>query len=234
VAGTALAIATLSSERVAVLTPDALRLFRFQSGRLVPLGTYPLPGPIEPVRFPGGLLLAHDDSIWLLRSGLPKAVLLAVDDRGGLGERALAEALPWPDCPFGLRYRNGTNLLEGAAVGLGDGPFLALLPSIAVDASGRLVVATATGPRPTELSAGPAVVSLGAGLFAAASADPPGSGDRILLLERDGEELRPVGSIPVAGAVRSLAIAANGRLLAAVETDGSTTLSWFDVERPAP
>ena len=233
-AGPALALAAFPSERVAVLAPDALRLFRWQGGRLVPLGVYALPGPIEPVRFSGGLLLAHDESIWLLRSGLAKAVLLAVDDRGGLSERVEAEALPWPDCPFGLRYRNGTNLLEGAAVGLGDGPFLALVPGIAIDASGRLLVATASGPRPTDLSAGPALVSLGDGLFAAASADPPGPSDRILLFERDGDELRPSGSIPVAGAVRSLAIASPGRLLAAVEADGKTLLSWFDVERHAP
>jgi len=236
VEGPVFALALLPGERVAVLARDAVRVYRFHGGELVRLSERTLPEP-EPVRFPGGLLAATEDAVWVQRSGLPRALLLAVDEAGALVERGEAEAFPWPGCPRGLRHRDGTNLLEGAPEGLGAGPFLAVAAGVAVDPEGRLLLATADGPRPSVLRAGPALVSLGDGLFAAASASAPGPADTILIFERDDDELRLLQEVEAPGAVRALASAPRegaARLLAAVESGERVTILPFLVRRATP
>ena len=191
----------------------------------------------EPVRFPGGLLAATEDAVWVERSGLRQALLLAVDEAGAIVERGQAEAFPWPGCPRGLRYREGTNLLEGVVEGLGDGPFLAVAAGVGVDQEGRVRLATPEGPRPSGLRAGPALVSLGGGLFAAASASAPGPADTILIFERDGDELRLLQEVEAPGAVRALATAPGeraARLVAAVESGERVTIVPFQVGPPTP
>jgi len=234
--GPVLALALLSGERLAVLARDAVRVYRFHGGELARLSERSLPEP-EPVRFPGGLLAATEDAIWVQRSGLPRALLLAADEAGPLLERGQADAFPWPGCPRGLRYRDGTNLLEGAVEGLGDGPFLAVAAGVAVDHEGRVLVATADGPRPSFLRAGPTLVLLGDGLFAAASASAPGASDTILIFERDDDELRLLQEIEAPGAVRALATTlceGTARLLAAVESGERVTIVPFLIRRLTP
>jgi hypothetical protein len=236
VEGPILAVAVLPGERLALLTREAVRVFRWRNGELASLGERVL-DELEPVRSPGGLLLASEDALWVLRSGRARAVLLAFDEAGRLRERVQSDAIPWPSCPHGLRYRAGTNLLEGEAEGLGDGPFLAVAGGLAVDAAGRLLVATSGGPRPSTLRAGPSLVSLGNGLFAAASAAAPGPRDTVLLLQRDGDELRLLSEIPVEGAVRALAaVPMDGmaRLEAAVESGDRVRLVTFEIRRGSP
>ena len=233
VEGPVLALALLPGERLALLTREAVRVFRWRNGELARLGERVL-DDLEPVRSPGGLLLASEDALWVLRSGRARAVLLAFDEAGRLLDRVQADVMPWPACPHGLRYRPGTNLLEGEVEGLGDGPFLAVAGGVAVDAEGRLLVGTASGPRPSTLRAGPSLVSLGNGLFAAASAAPPGPRDTVLLLQRDGDELRLQGEVPVEGAVRALAAGPlDGfvRLVAAVESEDRVRLVTFEIRR---
>ena len=233
VEGPVLALALLPGERLALLTREAVRVFRWRNGELAPLGERVL-DELEPVRSPGGLLLASEDALWVLRSGRARAVLLAFDEAGRPLVRVQADVMPWPSCPHGLRYRAGTNLLEGEVEGLGDGPFLAVAGGLAVDAEGRLLVGTAGGPRPSTLRAGPSLVSLGNGLFAAASAAAPGPRDTVLLLQRDGDELRLQGEVPVEGAVRALAAAPLGgmvRLEAAVESGDRVRLVTFEIRR---
>lgn len=236
VEGPVLAVALLPGDRLALLSRDMVRVFRLGNGDFVRLGERDLAAH-EPVRFPGALLLPREDALWVLRSGRSRAALLAFDETGRLVERVQADVMPWPACPHGLRYREGTNLLEGEAEGLGDGPFLAVAGGVAVDAEGRLLVSTASGPRPSTLRAGPALVSLGDGLFAAASAAPPGPHDTILLVQRDGDELRLQAEIPVEGAVRALAGAAlDGfvRLVAAVDAADHVRLVTFEIRRGGP
>jgi len=236
VEGPVLALALLPGERLAVLARDAVRVYRSHGGELVPLSERILPEP-EPVRFPGALLAAIEDAVWVQRSGLPRALLLAIDEGGALVERGQAEAFPWPGCPRGLRYRDGTNLLEGTVAGLGDGPFLAVAAGVAVDPEGRVLLATADGPRPSFLRAGPALVSLGDGLFAAASASAPGPADTILIFERDDDELRLLQEVDAPGAVRALAAAPRegaARLVAAVESGERVNLVPFLVRRTTP
>ncbi len=231
--GPVLALAALPGERLALLTRDTVRVFRWRNGELAPLGERLLLD-LEPVRSPGGLLLAKEDALWVLRSGRARAALLAFDEAGGLLERVQADVMPWPACPHGLRYRAGTNLIEGEAEGLGGGPFLAVAAGVAVDAEGRLLVGTASGPRPSALRAGPVLVSLGDRLFAAASAAPPGPRDTVFLLQRSGDELRLLEELPVEGAVRALAcapLAGSVRLVAAVEGADRVRLIMFEIRR---
>ncbi|PYQ20235.1 MAG: hypothetical protein DMF79_10855 [Acidobacteria bacterium] len=219
-----------------MLERNTVRVYRSHGGELFRLSERTLPQP-EPVRFPGGLLAATEDAIWVQRSGLPRALLLAVDEAGALVERGQADAFPWPGCPRGLRYRDGTNLLEGAVEGLGDGPFLAVTAGVAVDHEGRVLVATADGPRPSFLRAGPALVSLGDGLFAAASVSAPGPSDTILIFERDDDELRLLQEVEAPGAVRALVTTRQEgatRLLAAVESGERVTIVPFLIRRVAP
>ena len=233
VPGPVLALALLPGDRLAVLGRDTVRVYRSRAGELVRLSERTLP-EAQPVRFPGGLLAVTEDAVWVQRSGLPRALLLALDEGGALVERGQAEAFPWPGCPRGLRYRDGTNLLEGAAVGLGDGPFLAVADGVGVDPEGRVLLASAEGPRPSGLRAGPALVSLGDGLFAAASASAPGPADTILIFEREEDELRLLHELSTPGAVRALAAApGNGRvrLLAAVEAGEGVSIFPFSVRR---
>ncbi len=151
--------------------------------------------------------------------------------------RGQADAFPWPGCPRGLRYRYGTNLLEGAVLGLGEGPFLAVADGLAVDEEGRVLLASPEGARPSGLRAGPALVALGDGLFAAASASAPGPADTILILERAEGELRLLQEVSTEGAVRALAAAPGegaARLLAAVESAERVSIVSLLVRRALP
>src|SRR5262249_16835329 len=113
-----------------------------------------------------------------------------------------AAALPWPGSPEGVRYREGTDLLESAAG-------LLLVPpteGLAVDPEGRVLASSADGLVATAVRAGPALAFLGEGLLAAASAAPPGSPDAIQLLARHDDDVEVVETLPVSGALRALAV----------------------------
>jgi hypothetical protein len=92
VEGPVLAVALLPGERVALVTGRTVRIFRWDNGDLVRLGERDL-GAHEPVRFPGALLLAREDALWVLRSGRSRAALLAFDEAGRLIERVQADDL---------------------------------------------------------------------------------------------------------------------------------------------
>ena len=151
-------------------------------------------------------------------------------------ERHEAEALPWPGCPAGLRYRPGTNVLEGEIAGVGPGPFLALedaVPDMAVSAAGVLRTA-AEG----HLTVGAGLAALWPGVVAASSPLPPGEEDAILIIATAGAGPRVLGSVPVEGAVRALAGRALDkamRLVAAVEEPGGRArLVVMDLALPRP
>ena len=233
-------LAFFGDERLVVLGPDAVALYRWDEGGLTLESRRPWPGHLDTVRFPGGLLRVaeRDAAFWALTSRSPRTVLFAVEE-GRLVERQEADALPWPACPAGLRYRAGTNLIEGAVAGLGPGPFLVLddsTPGLAVNAEGALVDGAATG-----LAAGPAMASLWTGVVAAASPRPPGEDDAILVVaarDGSGDGPRVLDSIRVDGAVRALAARAHGegmRLVAAVEDEeGAARLLVMDLARLQP
>jgi hypothetical protein len=237
--GPVLDLAFFGDDHLVLLGPDAVALYRWNGSSLALESRRPLSGLLQTVRRPGGLLRVaeRDAAFWALVSRSPRAMLFAIDG-GRLVERQEAGALPWPGCPAGIRYRPGTNLLEASIGGLGSGPFLALddgAPEVVVTADGVLRVA----PEGSGLAAGAALAGLWPGVVAAASAQPPGADDAILVIstsERDGPRL--LESLRVEGAVRALAGRERGRtarLVAAVEEpDSAARLLVMDLARTQP
>src|SRR5712692_9745404 len=155
VEGRVLDVAPVGEDRVLVLYEDALALYRLDEAGLALLSRHELPASL-PVRFPGGTIYVPpaEGAAWVLTSRSPRAVLFSFDN-GRLEERQQAEALFWPRTPRGLRYRPGTNLLEGAVADLGEGPFLRLDPrGAAVAPDGRLWMASPEGPRAIDAKVG--------------------------------------------------------------------------------
>ncbi len=227
-----LALAWLDDRHLAVLSPRSVSVHRRERPGLVRIARRDLPPPLAVVRHPGGLLRLGDDALWALTSTMPRAILYALED-DGLVERAQAEALPWPELRGGLRYRDGTNLLESPAG-------LLLTPSVdglAVDPSGRLLALSSEGSSPTGLTAGPTLAGLGRGLVATSSAAPPGAPDSVLILERTEGEPLVRGRFSVPGSVRALAgrrVGREGLIAAALETDtGQTIVLLAGLRRPA-
>ena len=236
--GPVLDLAFLDDDRLVVLGPDAVALFVWDAAGLAVESRRPLAGPFLTVRSPGGLLRVaeSDRAFWALTSRSDRAQLFAFEERR-LVERQEAAAVPWPGCAGGLRYRPGTNLIEGTIAGGPAGPYLGLddtAPLLAVSAEGILRSATADGP-PT----GPALTALWPGAVAASSPRPPGEEDAILIVATTGAgEPRLVESLRVEGAVRALAARERGatvRLVAAVEEpDEVYRLLILDLARPQP
>lgn len=209
-------------ETVVVLSAEAVSLYRWSRDGLRLESRQLLPGPASPVRAPGGLLTPIDESgaFWALASGAPSAALYRVEGRQ-LNAVSEADALPWGGSPEGLRFRPGTNLVEGRIASLGIGPFLAVKPGIAVahDARLRREGEEEGGP----LRVGASIAALGNRLFAASKPQPPGREDALLLIEETPQGWSEVLSLPVDGAIRGLASREHGRLLRL----------WAGVEDPA-
>lgn len=219
-------LALLDDDLILALSPEAVSLYRWGRDGLSLESRRPLPGNTVPVRTPGGLLTPLDESgaFWALSSRVPSAALYRIESRR-LTEIASADALPWPGCPEGLRFRDGTNLVQGRVASLGPGPFLTLEPGFAVDADARLREAEVeTGEDAARV--GPTLAALGGSLLAASQPGPPGASDEILLLARTATGWTVEQALPVEGAVRALAARprqGQWRLVAAVEEPERTT-----------
>jgi hypothetical protein len=244
VPGRVLDMAFVGPDRLLALTEDELTLFRWQGETLVAAARRRLTGPLETVRHPGGLLRAveREASAWAATSGTGGATLFALDE-DGLAPRQHAEAMPWPGCPSGLRFRSGTDLIEGVVDGLGQGPFLHLDESgVAVDREGRLH--SGGGPLEGELRVGPPLAAVWPRVVAASTAAPPGERDAVMMVALRGSlPPRVLAELPVKGAVRALAAHSWGRkarVVAAVEAPASaagpahTRFVVFDVSTPGP
>ncbi|HVR71720.1 MAG TPA: hypothetical protein VMT87_12835 [Vicinamibacteria bacterium] len=233
----ALELAFLGPDRLLALDGAEVALFELGEGGARLLSRASLPGPLEVVRAPGGLLQAseRDAAAWAMTSRSPRAVLLAVES-GALVEREQAEALPFPGAPRGLRFRAGTNLIEGEVEGLGGGPFLDVTGTgtpLAVSPEGRLLAAGAGG---AAARVGPTLAPLWPGLVAASAASPPGHDDALLVLTATGTQ--PLLSCPAPGPVRAIAARVHGetaRLAVAVDDgEGGSSLLMFELVHPQP
>src|SRR5439155_1646683 len=238
VEGRVLDVAPMGEDRVLVLYEDALALYRLDDAGLALLSRHALPVSL-PVRFPGGTIYvaSGEGAAWVLTSRSPRAVLFGLDN-GRLEDRQQAEALFWPRTPRGLRYRPGTNLLEGSVADLGDGPFLRLDPrGTALTPDGRLWMASSEGPRAVDVRAGGGLARPAPELIAVAGGDPPGPRDVVLLLDARDPGRPPLQSLPGDGAVRALGArgtAARMRLVAAVEEERGTHLVLMHLAALAP
>jgi hypothetical protein len=231
-------LALIDEERILALSPEAVSLYRWARDGLQLESRLLLPGVAVPVRTPGGLLTPPDEGggFWALTSRLPLATLYRIEGRS-LVEVAQADALPWPGCAEGLRFRDGTNVLQGRVASLGPGPYLTVEPGFGVAADGRLLEAeTEAGENAPRV--GPTLAALGRNWLAASQPAAPGARDAILLLHRDATGWRLEESLPVEGAVRALAarpLQERWRLVAAVEeAERSTHLLVLDLATTAP
>jgi hypothetical protein len=205
-----LALAFAKQGRLLAVTPHALRLFGLGDAAAQTVAELPLPEPLHPARKAAALLAVDGaaSTAWVLTNRAEKACLIAIDgDR--LSLRAQADALPWPGSPLGVRYREGTDWIEGSVEGLGAGPFLTLLPgdgALGVSPDGQLV---GSGP-PSEkgeapMIVGPTLARLWPGAIAASTAAPPESGDAIVVLDRDHAAWSEARALAVDGAIRAIA-----------------------------
>jgi hypothetical protein len=233
----ALDVAFLGPDRLVVLDAAEVALFALADRHVTLLSRRTLPGPLEVVRAPGGLLLGseREAAVWAMTSRSAQPVLFVMEG-SELVERQRAEAMPFPGCPRGLRFRSGTSLIEGDVDGLGAGPFLDVVAAevlFAVSPEGRLL----TPERPEAAPrVGPTLAPLWPGLIAASLPSAPGQDDAVVVLAPWAAE--PVLSCPAPGPVRAMAARIKGdsaRLAVAFdETEGRSSLLVFDVPRPRP
>lgn len=220
------ALALLEGDRLALLSADALALYRWDDAGVAELVREPLPGRLLPVRNAAGLLLLveNESALWVLGNRSPGAVLYGLEG-GALVKRLEAQAVPSPDAPQGLRYRTGTNLIEGSLPGLGDGPFVAAtLDGLAVSPDGVLRAASSSaGEGPVEpMRVGTALATVG-DLAVVTSPLPPGEADRLMLVTWRQNPPGLLLSLPIEGAVRAVAArrrAVGVQVVAAVERPG--------------
>jgi hypothetical protein len=236
----ALDLAFVGPDRLVVLDAAEIALFTLGDKGLTLLSRRPLPGPFEVVRMPGAVLQASepDGAVWAITSRSPRAVLFGIEGPL-LVERDQAEALPFPGCPRGLRFRTGTNLIEGEVEGVGHGPFLdvaAAEPLAAVTPDGRLV-RSATADAPAGIRIGPTLAPLWPGWLAASTPAPPDRDDAVLVLSPPAGT--PAAACPTPGPVRAIAARPRGDVvrLAVAMDDGDaarSSVSWLDLTRPRP
>ncbi len=227
--GPVLDLLPIDADRLLVLLPGTVELYRWGDSGLALLDRHALSVPRRPMRAPAGKLWAPapDEPVWVLEAAAAEAVLLEVrGDR--LVERSRAAALPWPGAASGLRYRIGTQLLEGLPPPFGPDPGLTVekLPpgTLVVSADAHLLLPDGT---PTDLRVGPSLAWLWSDVVAAPSARPPGPRDSIQIIALSPTSATRIDSIEVAGAVRALAARTGGtqiRLVVGVDDGGKSHL----------
>jgi hypothetical protein len=226
-------LAFLDEGRLIVLWAEELGLYRWEDGGLRLESRHPLRGPRQAVRSPGGLVAVseREGSFWAMTSRVSRPALFGLEGSRIL-ERGSADAVPWPGSRTGLRFRAGTNLIEGTIDGVGEGPFVAIDADeapVAVTGEGHLrglgepdqrVGATLAVPRP--------------GILMTSTPLPPPEADALVVIER-----RPpyatLARLPVDGSVRALAARPSGarsRVVAAVERADGTHLLALEVGWP--
>jgi hypothetical protein len=230
-------LAFLADARVALLSPAALSVYRVESGALTLDARQPLLHPLA-VRSPAGTLVVseRERALWLATNTSAETLLLAWDGRR-ITERQRAGALPWPGAPEGVRYRPGTNQLEGPAQALGAAAFLALRGETAVATDGAVLVATKDGARRTGVRGGSALAPLWPGVIAVSGAAPPGAADALSVYDVSGSESLLLAVFPVEGTIRALGARTSGdraRILAAASDGRGTRMLLLDVARRRP
>jgi hypothetical protein len=232
-------LAFVADDEIAVLSNAWVDLYRIDSSQIERRSRLALPNPTLTVRAPAGMLLpTAESSLWSMTNRSPKALLLGIDN-GRLRPRGEAGALPWRGSAEGVRYRAGTNLLDGPPERLGPGPLLCARsgrPETAVSADGELRIASDAGPR-SGPRVGSCVSPLWGGLLVASSDAPPGAPDALLVLKDDPNGTQLLDRIPVEGTLRGIAARARpggARLVAAVEDASSASLLVMDLRSREP
>ena len=179
-----------------------------------------------PVRRAGAVIIGgpSDGAAWLLATSLEGAQLVRVEGpRLILSDTAIAA--PWPQAPAGLRYRPGTNLVDG--IGGADAPaaVVALDPAYraAVREDGMLLL----DATPAGIHVGGAVATPWPGVLLASGEGPPGVEDSLSAWRRRGDDWERFWSLSVPGAISALATRSEGRVadvVVAIETAAGAEL----------
>jgi hypothetical protein len=236
-----LALAFVSDTRLLALSAGTVMLLRTDVPEPTTLARLALDGPLTAVRAPAGLIVMdpESDAAWIVTNRSIRTWLVAwSDDR--LSLRAEAEAAPVPGSVRALRYREGTNWIDGTVPHLGSGPFLAIELAErdwAVTTSARLLSTNAkvVKDESERLRVGPTLAALWPGWLATSTDHGPGSGDALLILARHKGIVREVAALPTDESIRALASRHAGthmRLAVASETaTGATRLILLDLKR---
>ena len=229
-------LAFVAQDRLVALDGAEVALLSIEAAQLAVLSRRAMPGPLSTVRVPGGVLGVSEteSAVWAMTSRSPHATLFAIEG-ARLAERQQAEAMPFAGAARGLRFRAGTNLIEGEVAGLGPGPFLDLAGTampVAVTPEGRIVRGETEEAR---ARAGPTLAALWPGLFAASLASPPDHEDAVIVFDA-AAPATPLLTCRAPGAVRAIAARVgeeSARLAVAMEgADGRPWLHVLDVARP--
>lgn len=198
-----LALAFLSEGRLLALARGAISLWRVGNGGIRREARETWAVTSGPVRHAGGLIVGRpgERAAWVLSSHEARARLVRVDGaRLALGDEA--DAAPWPNAPEGLRFRPGTNLLDGLVVGG------APLTVVSADSASFAVVledgALYVDSGATGVRVGGAIASLWHGTLLASAPLPPSEEDALLVLGSEGGAWRAVQRIGVRGTVAAV------------------------------
>lgn len=199
-----LALAFVGEGRVLALAAGSVSLWRLEGGGLRREARETWPVAVAPVRHGGGLIVGRPDerAAWLVSSYAEGARLVRIEGpRLLLGDTA--DAAPWPNADEGLRFRTGTNLVDGLVTGDGAQPIVALDPvsRAVVREDGMLLVDSA----PTGMRVGSAIASPWPRTLVASAPDPPSTEDALLVLRNDGSGWEEALRIRVPGVVSALA-----------------------------
>jgi hypothetical protein len=226
-------LAFLDDARLVVLWAEELGLYRWEDAGLRLESRHALKGPRQAVRSPGGLLAVGEGegSFWAMTSRVTRPALFGIDG-SRIVERGSADALPWPGSRAGLRFRAGTNLIEGAIEGVGEGPFVAIDADgapLAVTSEGRLI-----GLGDPDQRVGATLAVARPGVVMTSTPLPPPEADALVAIERRAP-YATLARLPVDGSVRAIAARASGnrsRIVAAVEREEGTHLLALEVGWP--
>jgi hypothetical protein len=239
--GPVLDLAFLGDEHLLVLWPEEVGLYRWDQASLRLESRQVLAGPRRPVRTPGGLLWTSDreSAFWALTSRVPRATVFSVEGARLSVASTAADSVPWPGVVNGVRFRPGTNLVEGTTAAIGTGPFLALDGDgallVAVGADGMLLTPGGPDGRRPGPRVGSCLAAPRPGTLVTTAPGPPGPRDALLFLDRQAPHAERA-RLPIDGTVRALAArpaGARSRVVAAVEGEaGSTTLLALEIGWP--
>lgn len=237
-AGSVLALSFAPDDHVVVLESDSVSFWKLTANTLIRQAEWTPPAVPDRVRRPGGLI--HGDAtapdFWILRSGWAEAQLLTVENLRSnphFSSSSTASVLPWPRSKNGLRFRPGTNLIEGSLDGLGPAPF------VAVEADGRMAVSADGALRRSDAEAGGAGPPVGSAVarpwpdVAITSSPSVEAPDAFMAIGLDGVG-RTTNLAAVPGLIRALAVLVNGEtaiLLASVDVIDGHEIVRLDLRR---
>jgi hypothetical protein len=200
----ALDLAFLDHERLAVLSEDALTVYRLVGTQLEREARLPLPGEPLPARAGAGLLrvVPGEAACWAASNRRSGATLFRLEG-GRLFAVAGAEAIPPSALPAGApaegaRLRPSTNLLQAGSLRL-----LRLGERLAVASDGALLVDGE--PEAGGRRSGDALAGLGSGLWIGSGDAPPSDVDELRILRLEGDRVVELAAFPVQGRIRALA-----------------------------